>query len=352
MTSFGARAHGEERRMVDNEQELNAKPVLVAGASGFMGSHVTRLLVKQGRKVRVLLRKTSNTLALAGLDVEIFYGDVLEPDTIRAAMLGCGSVFYNVLDPRFWLSDPAPLFRNNVEGLVNAMDVALVCGVQRFIFTSTMGTLGFNPDGPVTEDIEFNWKERASPYFQARLQAEQTLLAYCKEKALPGVALCISNTYGPQDYQPTPHNGLLAQVASGKVRVTLDVSQPTVDIRDAAQAALLAEQYGRVGERYIISNEYISNRAFFTIAAEVAGVKPPFVIPQWFAYGAAWIVEHIYKIRDKQDYIVSTEAVFLSGCFKELDSSRARRELHWQPRPIRETITDALDWFSSPEKGN
>ncbi len=326
------------------------KPVLVAGASGFVGSHITRLLVNQGRRVRVLLRATSSTDAISGLDVEMFVGDVLDPDTLRPAMAGCGSVFYSVLDPRFWLTDPAPLFRNNVDGLVNAMEVALDSGVERFVFTSTMGTLGFNPQGPVTEDIEFNWRERASPYIVARLKAEQALLAYCRDRGLPGVALCIANTYGPQDYQPTPHNGLLGQVASGKVKATLDVSQPTVDVRDAAQAALLAEQYGRAGERYIIANEYISNRAFFGMAAEIAGVKPPLVLPQWLAYGMAWIAERVYRLLGKRDYLVSTDAVFMSDCFKELDNSKARRELHWQPRPIRETITDALAWFAAHEK--
>jgi dihydroflavonol-4-reductase len=327
------------------------KPVLVTGASGFVGSHITRLLVDQGRKVRVLLRTTSSTAALAGLDVEIYYGDVLDADTLRPAMAGCGTVFYSVLDPRFWLTDPAPLFRNNVDGLVNGMEVALDSGIERFIFTSTMGTLGFNPGGPVTEDIAFNWKERASPYIVARLKAEQTLLAYCRDRGLPGVALCIANTYGPQDYQPTPHNGLLGQVAAGKVKATLDVSQPTVDIRDAAQAALLAEQYGRVGERYIIANQYISNRAFFGMAAELAGVKPPMVLPYGLAYGIAWIAERVYRLIGKRDYLLSTDAVFMSDCFKELDNSKARRELHWQPRPIRETITDALAWFSANDKG-
>ncbi|MCK9563921.1 MAG: NAD-dependent epimerase/dehydratase family protein [Bacteroidales bacterium] len=333
---------------VDNPDFL-AKPVLVAGASGFMGSHITRLLVEQGRKVRVLLRKTSNRAALEGLPVEVHYGDVLDPASLRAAMDGCGSVFYSVVDPRFWLTDPTPIYRNNVEGLVNAMEAALACGIERFIFTSSMGTLGFNPNGPVTEDIPFNWRDQASPYILARLEAEERLLDYCRSRGLPGVALCVANTYGPQDYQPTPHNGMLWEIASGRAKATLDASAPCVDIRDAAGAALLAETRGRLGERYIIANEYISNRDFFTLAAAQCGNKPPRVIPLGLARCIAWIAERVLTLLGKKDFLLRTDAVFLSNAFKELDNSKARRELGWNPRPVAETIRDAVTWFAARE---
>jgi dihydroflavonol-4-reductase len=323
------------------------KLALVAGASGFVGSHIARLLIQRGRKVRVLLRKSSNVAALEGLAVEQVYGDVLDPSSLRAAMQGCSSVFYSVVDPRFWLTDQTPIFRNNVEGLENAMEAALQCDVERFIFTSTMGTLGLNPDGAVTEDIPFNWLDRAPPYIRARLEAEKRFLACCREKGLPGVALCVANTYGPGDFQPTPHNGSLWQIASGRVKLAVDVSQPTVDIRDVAEAALRAEARGRPGERYIIANAFISNREFYAIAAAQTGQSAPTLIPYKIAYGIAWLVERYMKLRRRSDYLVSTDAIYLSNIFGEMDNSKARRELGWSPRPLTVTVKDTIDWFSA-----
>ncbi|MDD9935704.1 MAG: NAD-dependent epimerase/dehydratase family protein [Myxococcales bacterium] len=323
------------------------RPALVAGASGFVGGHITRLLVERGRAVRVLVRTTSNTEGLAGLPVEVFHGDVLDPPTLHRAMRGCGTVFYCVLDPRFWLSDPTPLYRNNVDGLVNALDAALECSIPRFVFASTMGTLGINPNGAVTEDIAFNWHHRSPPYIRARLQAEERFLSCCRDNGLSGVALCIANTYGPQDYQPTPHGGMLWQVASGKVRWAMDTSAPTVDIRDVAVAALAAEQHGRAGERYIIANEYISYREMYSLAAAACGNPAPRMIPMPLAWAAAGVAERVHRLLGHRDFMARTDAVFLADVFRRLDSSKARRELFWNPRPIEETVRDALAWYAA-----
>lgn len=335
--------------MTDTKQDYLSKPVLVTGASGFVGSHIARLLAQQGRKLRVLVRKTSNIEAIADLGADIRYGDVLDPDSIRAATEGCGSVFHCVVDPRFWLSDPTPIYRNNVEGACNVMDAALACGVQRFIFTSTIGTLGLNPTGPVSEETEFNWHDKASSYILARLEAEKQFMNYCRDKNLPGVALCISITYGPQDFQPTPHGKMLWEIASGKVKHTLDASAPTVDIRDTAEAALAAEQHGKIGERYIISNEFVSNKDLYQLAVSERGTAPPKLISLKIAYAAAWVTENICKLIGKKDNIATTNAVFLSTVFREMDNSKARRDLHWTPRPIRDTVKDAVAWYAQRE---
>ena len=168
---------------------------LVIGASGFLGSHVTRQLVQRGDDVRILLRQTSSTQAIDDLDVERQYGDIFEDDALRAAMSGVDDVFYCAVDTCAWLRDPTPLFRTNVEGLHHVLDAAVESDLRRFVFTSSIATIGIPAeDRPATEGDAFNWADKSGGYIQSRVAAEDLVLRYAEERGLPAVALCVSNT--------------------------------------------------------------------------------------------------------------------------------------------------------------
>lgn len=333
-------------------QDLIQKPVLVIGASGYFGGNIARQLAAEGRRVRVMLRKSSNTAGLEGLDVERCYGDVSDSESLRAAMRGCGTVYYSVVDTRAWLTDPSPLYRCNVDGLVNAMDAALLEGIERFMFTSSMATIGRVKEGKAKESDAFNWWDVAPHYIRSRVAAEEKLFEYYREKGLQGIALCVANTYGPDDYQPTPHGKLLWQAAKGKVPIALDCGAPTVDIRDAAQAALLAERYGRVGERYIVANEFISQPQLYALGAARFGNKTPKTMSLRMAYFIATISECLSKLFGRKDVQLCRDSIFLSEVFGPLDNSKAVEELGWHPRPIEETVNDAIDWFASHRRAS
>lgn len=323
-----------------------AKPVLVIGASGFMGSHIAHQLVAAGRSVRLMLRESSDQRPIQDLSADIVYGNVGDLDSLRTAMRGCASVFYNVVDTRAWLSDPAPLYRCNVDGLVNAMEAALDNGIERFLFTSSIATIGLNPNRPVAETDAFNWHDRAPHYILSRVGAEERFMQYCRDRGLPGITLCVANTYGPGDYQPTPHGKLLWEAANGKVPIALDCGAPTVDIRDAAQAVLLAEQHGQVGERYIIANTYMNQIDLFGMAAAEYGGKPPKRLPLWLAYTMAWLNELRAHITGERDFRLKRDTVLLSEVFKAMNNTKAITTLGWQPRPIEETVRDAVAWYA------
>lgn len=313
------------------------------GASGFVGSHVTRTLVERGDdRVRVYLRRTSLTVAIDDLDVDRQYGDLEDVDALRKAMAGAQVVFYCVVDTRFNLRDPAPLFATNVESLRRVLDIAVDAGLEKFVFCSTIGTIAIAPDGePATEEMPFNWTEKGGAYIESRRQAEDMVLRYARDRGLPAVAMCVSNPYGPLDFQP--HQGLMVKMAAlGKVPVYLTgVSTEVVGIEDVAEAFLLAAEHGRVGERYIISESFMPMRVMLTAAASAVGAKPPrFGVPVGVAYALAAVLEGVCRLL-RRDPPINVTGIRLLHIMSPADHGKATRELGWRPRPTVEAIERA-----------
>ena len=205
-------------------------------------------------------------------------------------MAGCGDVFYCAVDTRAWLRDPAPLFRTNVEGLRHVLDAAVAADLHRFVFTSSFTTIGLRDDGPATEADVFNWADAAGGYIRSRVEAENLVMHYARQNGLPAVAMCVSNTYGPRDFGPTPHGMFVSAAAGGKVPFYVkDVANEVVGIEDAADALLLAADKGRNGERYIVSERMLSARELAeTAAAAVVRVRRNSVSP--FASCTRWVI--------------------------------------------------------------
>ena len=319
--------------------------VLVIGASGFLGSHVTRQLVEQGRDVRILVRSSSGTGTTDDLEIERLRGDVFDPQLLAEAMQGCAVVYYCVVDTRAWLRDPTPLYQVNVEGLRTVLDAALGAGLEKFIYTSTFGTIGQRQDGPSTEEDVFNWYDQAPDYIRCRAQAEDIFLQYCREQGLPGVACCVGNTYGPGDSAPTPHGDLVRQVALGKMPFYWKGGGPSLGIADAARGMLAAEKAGTIGQRYIFAERWLSYRELFEMAATASGRKAPvFCVPDWLLCLAAGISDTIARLRGR-DSKVSVASIKCSKLLPDVDASLARTALQWEPRPIEESVREAVDYY-------
>jgi dihydroflavonol-4-reductase len=324
---------------------VGAKKKLVIGASGFLGSHVTRQLVAAGAAVRVMLRRTSSTKGIDDLDVERCYGDVFDDGALRAAMAGCDVVYYCVVDARMWLRDPAPLFRTNVEGLRHVLDVALAADLKRFVFTSTTGTLAIGDGHVVTEDDPHNW-DQGGAYIEARVAAENMLMSYVRDKGLPAVAMCISTTYGPGDWAPTPHGSVLALVATGRFPFYFGYSSEVVGIEDAARAMLLAAEHGRNGERYIVSDRYMSIRELHEIAATAVGRRPPRVgIPMPVLRAGARVNDVAARLLGR-DLPFAYVGMRMAELMSPLDHGKAQRELGWTPEPVEDSIRRAAVFFA------
>lgn len=327
-------------------------PVLVIGANGYLGSHVTRRLVAAGRDVRVMVRDGAKTIGIDDLEVTRFVGDIWDDGVLREAMTGCEVVYYCVVDTRGWLRDPAPLFRTNVEGTRNVLDVAVEPAVaetlQKFVFTSSYVTVGRRRGHVATEDdcLTAAELEKLTPYVRSRVQAENLVLEYARNRGLPAVAMCVSTTYGAGDWGRTPHGAIIAGAAFGKLPFVMSgIELEAVGIDDAAQAMLLAAEKGRVGERYLISEKMISNAEVVRIAADAAGVPAPTTtIPLPLSYAMAALGSLKARVQ-RTDERLSLDSLRLMRAEAPVDCSKARRELGWEPRPVEDSIREAARFW-------
>ena len=324
---------------------MSRRKALVMGASGFVGSHVTRKLAERGDDVRVYLRKSSSTVAIDDLNVERCYGDLGDEEALGAAMSDRDVVYYCIVDTRFHLRDPAPLFETNVESLRRVLDLASKAELHRFVFCSTIGTIALGEGRPATEDDPFNWHGIGGPYIESRRQAEDMVLRYARDRGLPAVAMCVSNPYGPRDWQPS--QGLMVKMAAfGKVPVYVrGVSTEVVGVEDVADAFLLAGECGRIGERYIISEIYMSMREMFETAATAVGAKPPRLgVPLVVVKAAGFTVSLVGRLL-RRDLLLNATGVRLLYTTSPADHSKAMRELGWKPRPASESINRAAQFY-------
>src|SRR4051812_48274972 len=294
-----------------------------------------------------MVRDGANTIGIDNLAVTRFVGDIWDNDTLRDAMAGVDDVYYCVVDARGWLSDPAPLFRTNVEGTRNVLEAAKDAGLHRFIYTSSYVTVG-RRRGHVASEDDVIIDRGLTPYVRSRVQAEDTVLTYAKEHGLPAVAMCVSTTYGSGDWGRTPHGAIIAGAAFGKLPFVMrGIELEAVGVDDAAHALILAAEKGRVGERYLVSEKMITNTDVARIAAEAADVAPPArSIPLAISYALAAMGTAKARLRGTDEQF-SLASLRLMRAEAPVDSAKAQRELGWQPRPVEDSIREAAQFWVS-----
>lgn len=318
---------------------------LVIGASGFLGSHIVKELARQGYSVRIMVRASSNLDALAGVQYEKVIGDVQDAPSLKAAMNGCDWVFHSAVDTRAWLFNSGPLYQTNVLGVVNAVNAAKACNIKRFILTSSLVTIGRSASGIADERCIPAKDDLFTDYMRTRFLAEKYILDAFSESGFPAIACCVSNTYGADDLQPTAHGNLIKQVAYGRAPFYLKAKSECVGVVDAAQALILAAEKGRVGERYIISERYISNRELFSIAEKKAGLSRLIGgVPTSLVYFCTTIVG-VFSRLFALDLVLTNNSAKLLYKTWPLSNAKAKQELGWEPRPIQDSIEEAVESY-------
>lgn len=317
------------------------KPVLVTGASGFVGWHVARLLVEQGHRVRALVRSSSS---IPELDIECVTGDLRDPASVQSAVAGCSAVFHVAADYRLWSRHPEELYASNVEGTRNVLAASRAAGVERVVYTSTVGCIGVPAGGTGDETQPVALDEMAGAYKRSKFMAEQVALEFARE-GFPVVIVNPTAPMGDHDFKPTPTGQIVLDFLNGAIPAFIDTGLNVVNVRDVALGHLLAWERGQPGERYILGSENLTLRQILQELAAITGRKAPTVeLPYFVAYTAGVVTTALARITGIPPR-APLEAVRMAKKKMWVSHDKAVRELGYAPAPARQALADAVVWF-------
>lgn len=318
---------------------------LVTGATGFIGSHIAKKLVERGERVRVLMRRTSKTSNIDGLDVERVYGDVLDCESLRAAIKGCDTLYHVAGLVSSKKAHHKKMRDVNVEGTINVLSAALDEGVERAVYTSSIAAIGVDPDGGVAnEDTHFKLEHLGIQYVNTKHHAEKEALRIYK-KGLPLVIVNPSVVVGPGDLY-LASCGFVVMYCKRRYPGYIDGGINLVSVEDVAEGHLLAAEKGRPGERYVLANENYSIKELFLLLEKVTGIRSPkFKIPYVLALAGGYFFERLVRLPFSSFVLLDTDSVKAASLKWYFDSSKSVRELGFSKTSIEKTMEKTVDWF-------
>jgi dihydroflavonol-4-reductase len=262
------------------------KPALVTGATGFVGWHVARALLERGDSVRALARDPAKLRELPG--VQGVPGDLRDSASLERAVEGCSVVFHAAADYRLWTREPEEMYRSNVEGTRAMLEAARQAGVERLVYTSTVGCIDVPPEGLGDETSPARLEDMQGPYKRSKFLAEKVALEFA-ERGFPVVIVNPTAPVGDHDFKPTPTGKIVVDFVRGAMPAYVDTGLNVVDVRDVANGHLAACERGVAGERYILGAENLTLQQILAALAGILKRKPPRVqIPYAVAYAAGW----------------------------------------------------------------
>ena len=324
----------------------------VTGATGFLGSHVARVLAAQGAELRLLVRPTSDLRNIADLNAERVSGDLRDAGSIEKAVSGCEVVFHVAADYRLWVRDPAEMYRSNVEGTRTLLEAARKQGVRRVVYTSSVATMGFRSNGHAAghltdEDSPVSLGEMIGHYKRSKFMAEQVAI----EAAQAGQQVMILNPTSPigsNDSKPTPTGRIVLDFLNGKFPAYMDTGLNLVDVAEVARAHVAALTKGQPGRRYILGGENLTLKQILDKMSAITGipsptVKIPFAVAATYAFFEEWITG---RIRGKEPR-ATLEEVRMGRKKMFASSARAQQELGFRIVPVYPAMRAAIEWFQA-----
>jgi len=319
---------------------------LVTGANGFLGSHVTRVLLHHGDAVRVLVRPKSDTRALVGLTVARVYGDLRDPSAVAAAVRGVQRVFHVAADYRLWARHPQEIYESNVTGTRNLLEASSQAKVEKFVYTSSVATLAVSRAGRLSDErTEARLEEMIGHYKRSKYLAEQEVLSSVGN-GLAAVIVNPTTPVGPGDWKPTPTGRIILDFLSGRMPAYVETGLNLVPVESVALGHWLAAERGRVGERYILGGRNMMLKEIFDILSSISGRPSPRIrLPIALALAAGYADLCASRLLRREPRI-PLEGVRMARHKMFVQSSKAESELGFCSDSIEAALERAVRWYS------
>ena len=318
----------------------------ITGATGFLGTHVARVLAEQGAGLRLLVRPTSNLKNLEGLPGETARGDLRDAASLEKAMSGCEVVFHVAADYRLWVQDPAEMYRSNVEGTRAILEAARKNGIRCVVYTSSVATIGFTGNGhPADEDSPVALADMIGHYKRSKFMAEQLALEAGRAD-MRVVTVNPTTPVGEQDIKPTPTGRIVVDFLKGKFPAYVETGLNLVDVRECARGHVEALEKGKSGERYILGGENLTLKQILDKLGAISGLPSPKVkLPYFVAYAAGLVDQTVSgRLLDREPR-ATVETVRMGKKKMWASSGKAERELGWKILPADNALRRAVEWF-------
>lgn len=318
---------------------------LVTGGAGFIGSHLVGRLSGAGHHVRVVERPGAEVEHLPE-GVEIVRADIRDRQAMRAAVAGARFVYHLAANPNLWARDRGEFDAVNYQGTVNVLEAALEAGAERILHTSTESILTCaRPGGPIAETAQVTLADAVGPYCRSKLRAEQAALA----RGRAGQPVVVANPtmpVGPGDRGLSPPTRLIRDFCQGRLPARMDCTLNLIDVRDVAEGLVRTLERGRPGRRYLLGGENLTLLEMLQILSNLTGVPVPrWRLPYLVGLAVAYASEAWADLVTGRPPKATVTGVRLTRRTMHFDASRSLAELDLTPRPVRESLADAVAWL-------
>lgn len=317
---------------------------LVTGATGHIGNVLVRKLIERGQKVRALTLPNECRASIEGLDLEAVEGDVLDIDSLYTSMQGASGVFHLAGVISIMPGSDIMVRKVNIEGTRNILRVARDLNIEKFVYTSSIHAIQRVAEGIIDETLPY---DPGNPYGEYdRAKAEATLeVQQAAQAGLEAVIGCPTGVIGPYDFRGSLLGGVIHEAAFSRPTFYVDGAYDFVDVRDVTDGLIAAAEKGRRGESYILSGHKISVRYLLETVREITGhrffkLKVPFDLAN---FAALFTPMYYSYARVNPRFTPYSLEVLRSNA--NISHAKATRELDYKPRPLYDSIRDAVRWF-------